>query len=56
MFPSHDLVGGEKMYGEKRFEPYETLADNTKAKNMLKWVPKGNLPNWIKKHKKELGI
>ena len=51
-----DMLGGEKTYGEKRLEPFETLADNTKAKNILGWVPKGDLSNWIKKYKKELGI
>ena len=51
-----DMLGGEKTYGEKRLEPFETLADNKKAKNILGWVPKGDLPNWIKIYKKELGI
>jgi len=51
-----DMLGGEKMYGEKRIEPFETLADNTKAKHMLGWSPKGNLMQWIKKYKKDLGI
>ena len=51
-----DMLGGEKTYGEKRLEPYETLADNTKAKNILGWSPKGDLTVWIKKYKKELGI
>lgn len=51
-----DMLGGEKTYGEKRLEPFKTLADNNKAKDLLGWVPKGNLPNWIKKYKKDLGI
>jgi UDP-glucose 4-epimerase len=51
-----DMLGGEKTYGEKRFEPYETLADNSKARNILGWSPKGDLPSWIKKYKKDLGI
>ncbi|MBL31711.1 MAG: NAD-dependent dehydratase [Flavobacteriales bacterium] len=51
-----DMFGGKKMYGEKRLEPFETLADNRKAKNILKWSPKGNLRAWIKKYKIELGI
>ena len=51
-----DMLGGEKVYGEKRLEPFETLADNTKAKKILGWEPKGDLPTWIKKYKKELGI
>ena len=51
-----DMLGGEKTYGEKRLEPFETLADNSKAKKFLGWKPKGNLPEWIKKYKKDLGL
>tara|TARA_R110001592_G_scaffold136510_1_gene353631 strand:- start:68 stop:976 length:909 start_codon:yes stop_codon:yes gene_type:complete len=51
-----DMLGGEKTYGEKRLEPFETLADNFKAKTILGWNPKGNLSTWIKKYKKDLGI
>lgn len=51
-----NMFGGQKVYGEKRFEPFETLADNQKAKDQLKWNPTGNLSKWIKKYKKELGI
>ena len=51
-----NMFGGKKTYGEKRIEPFQTLADNKKAEKILGWVPKGNLPTWIKKYKKELGI
>ena len=51
-----DMLGGEKTYGEKRIEPFETLADNTKAQEWLGWDPQGDLPTWINKYKKELGI
>ena len=51
-----DMFGGEKTYGEKRLEPFETLADNSKAKKILNWEPKGNLAKWIEKYKLELGI
>jgi len=51
-----DMLGGEKTYGEKRIEPFETLADNTKAQEELGWDPQGDLPTWINKYKKELGI
>ena len=46
-----DMLGGEKTYGEKRLEPFQTLADNNKAKSILKWNPKGDLPTWIKQYK-----
>jgi UDP-glucose 4-epimerase len=51
-----DMLGGKKTYGEKRLEPFQTLADNLKAKKTLGWNPQGNLPKWILKYKKELGI
>lgn len=51
-----DMLGGDKEYGETVLEPFETLADNSKAKKVLGWKPKGNLPNWISKYKIEMGI
>ena len=51
-----DMFGGKKKYGEKRLEPFETLANNKKAKNTLNWQPTGDLSTWIKKYKRELGI
>jgi len=51
-----DMLGGEKSYGNKVIEPFQTLADNTKAKNIINWNPKGDLPIWIETYKKELGI
>ncbi len=45
-----NIFGGEKQYGLTAIEPFETLADNTKAKSMLGWDPKGNLKNWLKNH------
>ena len=49
-----DMFGGEKQYGNKVLEPFVTLADNTKAKEILKWEPKGDLPTWVKEYKKTL--
>ena len=51
-----DMLGGERGKGIKVVEPFETLADNAKALLDLYWDPKGNLENWIKKYRKELGI
>ena len=42
-----DMIGGEKVYGENRLEPYQTLADNSKARKVLGWSPKGNLKKFI---------
>ena len=51
-----DMLGGEKTYGNKVLEPFQTLADNSKASLLLDWDPKGDLPTWINDYKKELGI
>ena len=51
-----DMLGGEKSYGNKVIEPFQTLANNSKAKKILNWNPKGDLPIWIETYKKELGI
>lgn len=50
------MFGGKTIQGNKVLEPFQTLADNSKAALMLNWKPKGNLPQWIKKYKKGLGI
>jgi len=51
-----DMLGGKKSYGNKVIEPLQTLADNSKAALILDWKPRGDLPSWIKKYKKVLGI
>jgi len=51
-----DMMGGEKVYGNKVIEPFETLASTAKIDLELNWKPKGNLSSWIKKYKSELGI
>jgi UDP-glucose 4-epimerase len=51
-----DMFGGIKSYGNKVLEPFQTLADNSKAKSVLKWNPKGDLATWIKKYKKTLNL
>ena len=49
-----DLFGGEKDYYKEVLEPFETLADNTKARNKLGWIPKGNLKEWLTNYIKTL--
>ena len=51
-----DMFGGEKQYGVEVLEPFLTLADNRKAELEIEWKPTGDLPVWIEKYKKELGI
>jgi UDP-glucose 4-epimerase len=46
-----NMFGGvayPKEYGNKVIEPYQTLANNSKAKTLLRWEPKGDLEKWLK--------
>lgn len=51
-----DLIGGEKIYIEKRLEPNQTLADNSKAKKLLNWSPSVSIEDWVPSYKKSLGL
>jgi UDP-glucose 4-epimerase len=51
-----DMVGGDRVNVDPVIEPPETLADNSKARELLGWKPKGNIDTWIPKYKKELGL
>ena len=39
-------------YLPARLEPFKTLANNNKAKEILGWEPKGNVEDWLKNHLK----
>ena len=47
-----DMFGGEKQYGNKVIEPFETLAEMAKIDLDLDWKPKGDLKKWIKNYLK----
>lgn len=49
-----DMFGGERDYFKKVLEPFETLADNQKAREVLGWEPKGDLEKWILAYKKQI--
>jgi len=49
-----DIFGGKKDYFKKVLEPFETLADNSKAKRVLGWNPKGDLKKWLTNYIKTL--
>ena len=51
-----NLLGGEFTHIEARLEPSQTLADNSKAKELLGWSPTVSVEDWIPGYKKELGI
>jgi UDP-glucose 4-epimerase len=42
-----ELIGGDKQYIPARLEPKDTLADTSKAKNLLGWEPKEQLEQAI---------
>mgnify|MGYP001227840332 CR=1 FL=1 len=44
------IIGGEVQYGEKRLEPFETLAEITKINRVLGWKPTRHVKEWIKKN------
>ena len=51
-----DLIGGDRINREPVIEPFATLADNTKAKELLGWEPKQNFEEWVSKYKQDLGL
>mgnify|MGYP001442994515 FL=1 len=51
-----ELIGGKKLSVGSRVEPRETLANITKAKELLNWEPTQKIEEWMPKYKKELGI
>jgi len=50
------LIGGETVNIDPVIEPRETLADNSKAKELLGWLPEMKVEDWVPKYKKDLGI
>lgn len=50
------LIGGPKTNIPPVVEPRETLADNSKAQNLLGWSPTIDIEDWVPKYKKDLGI
>tara|TARA_B100000212_G_scaffold340731_1_gene322089 strand:+ start:987 stop:1895 length:909 start_codon:yes stop_codon:yes gene_type:complete len=51
-----EMIGGPTVNVDPVVEPRETLADNSKAKNLLGWSPSVIIEDWVPKYKKELGI
>jgi len=50
------MIGGPTVKVDPVVEPRETLADNSKAKNLLGWSPSIIIEEWVPKYKKDLGI
>ena len=51
-----DMLGGERVNVDPVIEPKETLADNSKAREMLGWKTTMEIEEWVKGYKKELGL
>lgn len=51
-----EMIGGPVTHIAPRLEPKESLADNSLAKRLLGWEPTVNLPEWLEKYKKEMGL
>lgn len=50
------LIGGPSINIDPVVEPRETLADNSKALDLLGWKPTIIIENWVPKYKKDLKI
>ena len=42
-----EAIGGETEFIGERLEPRETLADNSKAKELLEWEPQTDITSWL---------
>ena len=51
-----EMIGGPTVNVDPVVEPRETLADNSKAKDLLGWSPSIIIEEWVPKYKKDLGI
>ena len=51
-----DMIGGDRITVDPVVEPRETLADNSKARELLDWKPTMIIEDWVKQYKKEVGL
>jgi len=51
-----ELIGGEVIHEEERVEPKRTLADTTRAKELLGWESRVKIEDGLAELKKEFGI
>ncbi len=51
-----NMIGGDSINVESVIEPKETLADNSKAKNIIDWKPTMRIEDWIENYKEEMGL
>jgi UDP-glucose 4-epimerase len=51
-----EIIGGEVEHIPERFEPKNTLADNSKAKELIGWIPEVSIEEGIAELKKLAGL
>ncbi|HVU75363.1 MAG TPA: NAD-dependent epimerase/dehydratase family protein [Candidatus Paceibacterota bacterium] len=51
-----ELFGGEIQYAAPRIEAHDSLADNTKARELLGWIPQVQLEDGIAQLKQQYGL
>ncbi len=51
-----EMIGGPKAHRNPVNEPFQNLADISKAKKVLNWEPKMEISDWIKRYKIFMGI
>jgi len=51
-----DMIGGDRVNVDPVVEPRETLADNSKVREILDWKPTLEIEDWIKVYKEKMGI
>lgn len=50
------MIGGPVVHGDPVIEPRETLADNSKTRELLNWKPTMKLEDWMPLYKKRIGL
>jgi len=50
------MIGGPVVHGDPVIEPRETLADNSKTRELLDWKPTMKLEDWMPSYKKSIGL
>ena len=50
------MIGGPVVHGDPVIEPRETLADNSKTRELLDWKPTMKLEDWMPLYKRSIGL
>ena len=50
------MIGGPVVHNDPVIEPRETLADNSKTRELLNWKPTMKLEDWMPLYKRSIGL